>query len=286
MNYRKKECLPIIKLPEVLIDENRGKVCSKCCSNQVVIASSLSNDTFKNDVTGVYIKKGIETDTAAFSLEDCKGNIIPNLGEDAVFPNDNLAVGYIFDWKQILLAHGTGTYIIKVEFTIAGIAGGYTFRVLELKEYSLQSVKNSVRIYSKFNSYFQKDNIDFTDSNFKDSVRFNGFFGNREPGTEINNLIDKGRKVVKVTRENVNKYVLRTDPIEICMSKQLIDFHFLNEDSILISDHNRYNHDFQIFDKEVAITEEPKIEYIESDRRAKISATFGDRKLEDKSYYR
>ena len=70
------------------------------------------------------------------------------------------------------------------------------------------------------------------------------------------------------------------------MSKQLIDFHLLNEDVLKISDHNRFNHDFQIFDKEVSLADEAKIEYIKGDRRAEISVTFGDRKLQDKSYYR
>ena len=42
-----------------------------------------------------------------------------------------------------------------------------------------------------------KELIDYTNSNHKDSIRFNGFFGNRTPNTEINNLITKGRKVEK-----------------------------------------------------------------------------------------
>jgi hypothetical protein len=286
MNYRKKECYPIIKLPESLVDENRGKICTKCCNNQLVLADTISNDTHKNDFTGVYIKKATDTDTAIFTMENCEGEIVSNQGETAIFPNDNLAVGYIFDWKKILNTHGVGIYSIKLNYTIAGIAGAHTVRVLQLKKFNRQNVKESVRIYSQFNSYFQKDNVDFTNSNFKDTVRFNGFFGFREPGTDVNNLIDKGRTVVKITRENVNKYTLNTDPIEICMSKQLIDFHLLNEDTLKISDYNRFNHDFQIHDKEVSLVDEPKIEYMEFDRRAKISVIFGDRKLEDKSYYR
>jgi len=286
MNYRKKECLPIIKLPEVLTDENRGKSCTKCCTNQLVLASSSSADTHKNDFTGVYMKKGTDSDTIAFTMEDCAGDVVSNEGEAGVFPNDSLAVGYVFDWKQILTAHGVGVYSIKVDYNIAVIAGNHTVRVLQLKEFSRENVKESVRVYSEFNSYFQKDNIDFTNSNFKDVVRFNGFFGNREPGTEISNLIDRGREVVKVTRENVNKYTLETDPLEICMTKQLIDFHLLNEDTLKISDYNRFNHNYQLLDKEVSLSDEPKIEYIVGDRRAKISVTFGDRKLEDKSYYK
>ena len=286
MNYRKKECYPIVVLPEVLIDEDRGKKCGKCCSNQVVLGDKTSNDTWKNDFTGVYIKRDEHSDTVVFSMEDCSGVVYSNEGEDAIFPNDDLAVGYIFDWQKVLNVHGVGDYLIIADYTIAGIVGRHTVRSFRLKEFSRNNVKESVRIYSEFNSYFQKDNVDFTNSNFKDTVRFNGFFGNREPGTDINNLIDKGRKVLKVTRENVNKYTLNTDPLEICMTSQLIDFHLLNEDVLKISDHNRFNHDYQILDREVVLVDEPKIEYKEFDRRANITVTFGDRTLEDKSYYR
>ena len=70
MNYRKQECYPIVKLPQSLVDENRGKICGKCCVNQIVLADASSNDTYKNDFTGVYLKKGENTDTFTFSMED------------------------------------------------------------------------------------------------------------------------------------------------------------------------------------------------------------------------
>lgn len=232
------------------------------------------------------MKKGVLADTIEFKLERCDGEELTSLGEAGVFPNDSLAIGYIFDWKQILTAYEEGKYNIKVEFNISGISGGFTVGSYELKRFSLYNSKNTVRIYSEFNSYYQKDNIDFTDSNFKDTVRFNGFFGNRNPETEINNLIDKGRSVVKVTRENLNKYTLETDPIEIGMTIQLLDKHFINEDIIRISDYNRYNHDYKIFDKEVILVDTPEVEYIYKDRRAKITAIFGDKTMRDKSYYR
>jgi len=70
------------------------------------------------------------------------------------------------------------------------------------------------------------------------------------------------------------------------MTQQLIDKHFINEDIIKITDYNRFNHDFNIFDKEVVLIDTPEFEYPFLDRKAKIIATFGDRKLIDKSYFR
>lgn len=219
-------------------------------------------------------------------MENCDGTVITNYGEVGTFPNDDLAVGYIFDWNQILDNEGVGNYSIKVDFNIAGVIGDYIVSTYELKKFSSQSSKDSIRIYSEFNSYYQKEDIDFTGSNIIDTIRFNGFFGNREPETEINNLINKGRKVDKVTRENLNKYTLETDPLEIAMTKQILDKHFINEDIIKFSDYNRFNHDYNIFDQSVSITDTAKVEYIYRDRRAKITAVFGDKVLVDKSYYR
>lgn len=276
----------MLQLPNLLVDGVRGKICEKCCKNQLVLAHPTDSETHKNDFTGVYLKKGVLADTITFTMEDCDGLVVSNQGDPAIFPNDTLAVGYIYDWKKVLNIHGAGKYSIKANFNIASVVGSFTVNSFDLREFTRENVKETVRIYSEFNSFFLKDDIDFTDSNFKDTIRLNGFFGNREPETEINNLIDKGRKVLKATRENLNKYTLSTDPIEIGMSKQIIDFHLLNEDVIKISDYNRWNHDFQIFDIDVVLVDTPKIEYIEFDRRAKINVTFGDRKLLDKSYYR
>jgi len=286
LNYRKKQDLEIVTIPTAEVEGDRGGKCGQCCEDQIVLADITSSDSHKSDFTGVYMKKGTPADSISFTMEKCDGTLIPNIGEDGIFPNDDLAVGYIYNWLDILSTYGVGKYNIRVDFTIAGITSGYLVGSYKLENFTRETSKDSVRIYSEFNSYYQKDNIDFTDSNFKDVVRFKGFFGNREPETEINNLIDKGREVVKVTRENVNKYTLNTDPLNICMTRQLIDKHFINENIIKISDYNRFNHDFNIFDKSVSITETAKIEYIYRDRRAKISIVFGDKKLEDKSYYR
>ena len=142
-----------------------------------------------------------------------------------------------------------------------------------------------MRIYSEPSSYSQKELIDYTNSNVKDSIRFKGFFGHRQPKTEINNLITKGRRVEKTTRENLNEYTLKTDPLEIVVTRRLIDFHFLNEDKLLITDHNAYNHDYNLFDKKVVLEESAELEYYERNRWAKLTAKFGDREKLDKSYY-
>jgi hypothetical protein len=134
-------------------------------------------------------------------------------------------------------------------------------------------------------SYFLPEAIDFTASNYEDSLRFRGFFGIRQPGTEINELIDKGRVSVKTTRDNLNKYTLETDPILECISRRLLDFHFLLQDECFITDHNASNHSYQFEDKKLVLEEEPEVDYIRRSRYAKITAVFSDRTKDQKSYY-
>jgi hypothetical protein len=284
MDYRIKTDYEIARLPKIFIEEKRSK-CSPCSTcNQLVLASLDSNDSHKNDKKGVFLKKTYDLDTIDFVIE-FNGAVIPNLGEAVTFPEDSLTVGYVFDWKQFLQTTGVGCYVIKCNFNIAGIDGSYTIGIYDLKNYSVSNAKSTVRIWSKFRSYSLSNSVDFTNSNFQDMIRFKGFFGNRTPETEISNLVSKGRKVEKVTRENLNKYELRSNPLNECRTKQLLDFHFLHEDFMYISDHNSKNHSYDYFDKSVVLVDAPSIEYTDGDRMAKVTAYFGDKVLNKKSMY-
>jgi len=286
MNYRQKICVNVIRFPQGFAEENRG-LKKECCDAELKLASSTSNDSYKNDWSGVPVKISDISDIVDIIITKCDDpfNPLPLLGEVLDCPEDELTVGYVFEWKQYLLAYGEGLYTISVQFTISGTPGGYDFGTFELKEFTIPNAAETSRVYSQFNSYLQRELMDFTNSNYKDTIRFHGFFGNREPKTEINNLISKGRKIEKVTRENLNAYTLRTDPVSICITRRLLDWHFLNEDVCKISDHNRTNHDYLLFDLPVALEETPEIEYIEGNRWAKVTAIFGDRSKLDKSYY-
>lgn len=285
MNYRFKEDISIIEFPPGFEEEDRLKCKRYCCTPELRLASLTEDGISKNDVTGVFIKRSDLTDVVTFKIEKCgAGNLTPLLGYAPTFPQDTLAIGYVFDWKQYLQTYGIGRYTIKVEYTISGITQEVTWGQYDLKEYSIYSARGTVQVYSEWRSKYQLFNIDFSNSDFKDSIRFKGFFGNREPKTQINNLISKGRKVEKVTREHLNTYTLKTDPVANNITRQLVDWHLLNEDKMLITDHNATNH-FYYFEKAVVLEDEPEIEYYEKNRWAKITAKVGDRDKLDKTYY-
>lgn len=286
MNYRYKTDHLVIKFPEGYAEEDRLKCKRYCCTPELRLASETETEEWKNDITGVFIKRSQPGDLVEFKIEKCDvGDLTPLLGDVVDFPQDDLAIGFIFKWKEYLAAYGPGRYKITVEFTISGVTGGFDWGQYDLKPYSIENASGTVRVYSEWKTKYQDLDVDFSNSNFKDSIRFNGFFGNREPRTEINNLITKGRKVEKVTRENLNFYTLRTDPVPECITRQLIDLHLLNEDTLLISDHNASNHSYQYYNRPVVLEETAEVEYIERNRWAKVTVKLGDRQKTKKTYY-
>ena len=285
MDYRHKNCFNVAKLPDTFEEQVRQN-CNNCKDcKEMVLANTLETETYKNDYTGVYLKKSSASDLVLFEMLDSTGAVITNYGDVVTFPQDVLTEGFVYDWKQVLLNHGEGCYGIRVKFDIAGVEGEFMWGKYDLFKYTIKRALTTVRVASEFNSYLLSVDVDFTGSTFRDSVRFHGYFGDRQPETEINNLVDKGRKIVKTTRENLNSYSLMSDPLTINITKQLIDFHFLNEDKMFISDYNAHNHNYQYLDYPVALSGTADVKYTVGTRLASLTANFSDRALNQKSYY-
>jgi len=284
MDYRKKEDFSIIRIPESFTPEDRGK--RECCCSFDVIADLTSTDSWHNDITGVFAKKAKQSDSITWTITKC-GTVgaLTNLGTAGVYPNEPLGVGFMFDWKQYLSTYGVGEYTISIAYTIAGVTRGFAIGKYELNHYNIGRLDGTIRIKSEFNSYSLSENFDFTNSNHVDTIRTQGMFGLRKPGTVIANHVDINRKVLKSTRENLNKYDLFCEPVKECSSIRLLDFHFLNEDRCYLTDHNAGNHSYRYLDIPVYIESVEEPEYHGQSRLATIKATFGDRKKDQKSYY-
>ena len=284
MDYRFKEKVAIIRFPQGFSEEDRG-VKLGCCTNFQVLASTTSNDTWKNDIELAYVKKSTLTDIVTFTIEKCgTSGLLPNLGDTAVFNQDSLAAGFMFDWKQYLTTYGEGTYTIKVIFTISGVAGGYDWGVYDLKNFSINTASNTIRVKSKFNSYSMSENIDFSNSNCLTTLRLNGYFGDPQDNTEIRQLITKGRVSQKTSRENLTQYEHSTVPLLVMFTRRL-KFQLLNQDECFISDHNKTNHNYNLFDTPVVLSESAEFVYRTGSRLADVKASFGTRKKDQKSFY-
>lgn len=281
MDYRFKHTLSVFK-PEKPDDGDRGL--NACCC-KIPVFASVATDEWKNDTTLVFYKKAVSSDTCTWELRKCgSSTILTNYGTDAVFPNDDLAVGFMYDWNEVYDNYGVGEYTITQNYTKAGVSYTKTWGAYDLQVWDMYRVQKFVRFRTIFNTYNQKKDIDFTGSNCFDTLRVPGIFGKRDPKPEVDQLITKGYVSEKVTRKYDNEYRLETDLIGECLSKWLLDLHIIDEDEIYVTEHWKYNHNKYI-DFPVVLREVTETGYPTKDNRAHFTVTFGDRVKNDNSMF-
>jgi hypothetical protein len=276
-----KNTWPVAQLPFQADSQNRRF--PECGKPFFVLADTSDSSGYKNDVRGVYLKRALSTDTIDFYVE-LNGVQLTPLGSPVYFPNDPLVAGFVVDWRQHLAITGPGCYRIKVEANLAGLAVDYYEGSYNVQPWSIDRAMGTVRLYSKFDSYNREKDVNFKESGFIDSIRFNGFFGKMQPNTEVNNLIGVNRELRKVTRRNDKTYELQSDPLNICHTKRIIDDHLIDENLILVCDHNSHNHSYEYRDLGCIVDEVGEVGYNEG-RGAIVNATFKDKYALNKSMF-
>jgi hypothetical protein len=242
-----------IKLPKPFTEQNRGWKQDCCvCSPMLTLASLTDSESWKNDVTSAWIKLSDPTDVVSFQLY--KNNVLTTYTPTLVaFPNESDAYYTTIQWKDVLASDGIGCFELRVSYDISGVTGNYVWGSYNLREYSIQNALKTARIRVKFNLQQEIEGINFTNANVEDCIRFNGFIGERQPNTEIDNLIYQNREVKTVVRENLNKYTITTDPSEECLITKLTDLYLLSENEMFISDYNAHNHSYKYLDLPVIV---------------------------------
>jgi hypothetical protein len=273
-----------IKLPVPFTEENRGW--KGCCECRMLVLASATSDTWKNDVTSAWIKLSDPADTVTFLLIDENGNTTTYTPPVFSFPNEENAFYTTIKWADVLASDGAGCYDLKVEYNISGILGQFTWGEYTLRPYSIQNALKTARIRVKFNLRQEVEGINFTDANVEDTIRFYGFIGERQPKTEIDNLIYQDRTMKSVVRENLDQWSIMTDPLEDCMMYKLTDLYLLSENEMWISDYNIHNHSYRIQDIPVILEESPEIDYlVKYQRKAVLTALVGRKLKNRRTYY-
>ena len=271
-----------IRLPEIFEEQDRGYF--RCCCPFNVLADG-SSDTWKNDVTSAWIKLSSAGDTATATLY--KDGIPTSYTPAAIpFVNEPNAFYWTIPWKEVLASDGAGCYHLKISFDIAGVLNVFTWGIYNLKPYTIQNALKTARLRVVFDSQQDIEGINFSGSQVEDSIRFFGFIGNRQPNTEIDNLIYQNREVRKVVRENLNTYEIITDPTCEDHTKKITDLYLLSENNLFISDYNAHNHSYRYLDLPVIVQESPEITYFELSREASVKCVVGDKTKDQRSYFR
>lgn len=272
-----------IQLPQIFEEENRGFF--KCCETQLVLASTTSTDTWKNDVSSAWVKLSDPSDSATILLtKDGQPTSYPV--SIITFPNEPNAIYRTIYWRDVLSSDGEGCYKIEIAYTIGGMTGNFTWGTYDLKEYSVERALGTARIRVLLNLKQAIEDINFTNSMVEDSIRFYGFIGNRQPNMEIDNLIYQDRTVKTVVRENLDTYEIKTDPYTNETLKRLTDLYLLSENDMFISDYNSFNNSYEINDVSVTVQDSPEIDYLDQfQRKAVLTCIVGDKTKNKRTFY-
>ena len=271
-----------IQLPVIFTEQDRGfKI---CCDPLLVLAGG--DETWMNDVSSAWIKVSDPSDTFDFILEKDGVPVSVYVLEVQEFPNEANAYYVTIKWKDVISLEGAGCYELKISYDISGLSGAFTWAKYTLLPYSIQNALKTARIRVKFNLKQEIEGINFTGANVEDSFRFWGFIGDRQVNTEIDNLIYQDRSVRTVVRENLDTYVISTDPLRECFITPLTDLYLLSENEMWISDYNAHNHSYKILDVPVVVEEAPEIDYLDRwQRRAVLTCTVGIRNKDKRTHY-
>jgi hypothetical protein len=264
-----------IRLPENFEEPNRGL--KGCCECEYLVFGSGSSSTFENDVTSAWMKLSDSADIITFVLEDSHGNATNYIPTPQAFINEPFAYYTTIRWKDVLNSDGEGCYTLKIQYEISGIVGFVIWGKFKLQKYSIQSTLKTARVRAFFNAYHEIEQIDFTNSNVESSFRFYGFIGNRQPNTEIDNIIYQNREMKRVIRENLNQYEIITEPVFECFTRPLIELFLLSENELFISDYNAHNHSYRIQDLPVIVEESATLDYLPLSRYAILKCKVGDK---------
>jgi hypothetical protein len=241
-------------------------------------------ESWKNDKSSAWIKLSSIDDSASFRLFKC-GIGTTYAPTPIPFVNEPNAYYTTINWADVLVSDGVGNYELVVTFNIAGVAGAFTWAEYNLQQYTIQNALTTARVRAIFNGYHEIEGINFTGSFVESSHRFHGFIGNRQPNTEIDNIIYNNREMKRVIRENLNDYEITTDPEDECIIKPLVDLYLLSENELFISDYNAHNHSYRYLDIAVIVSESPSIEYKQFSRKAVLTCKVADKLKNQRTYY-
>lgn len=270
-----------IKLPEIFVEDNRGDI-SCCCKYLVLAGNGL--ETWKNDKTSAWIKLSNSGDVFTFNLtkNGVPANYIPTPKQ---FINEPNAYFTTIEWSDVLNSDGVGCFHLSINYEISGIVGSIPIGDFDLKFYSVENALKTARVRAIFDGVHETDGINFSGSGVESTFRFFGYIGNRQPNTEIDNIIYQNREMKRVIRENLNTYELITDPENECIIKPLLDLYLLSENQLFISDYNAHNHSYRYLDIPVTLNESASVEYKDFSRLAVLKCTLEDKFKTNRTYY-
>ena len=229
-----------------LIDELGHEVCA-CdgCAFQETQFVKNGGSWWQNDSKSFIRGKVFDTDTITFTLlkDGVQVAVLNNSTYGEYFDFGDLVIdtykGIYLSWTLVQQAFGYGDYTVKTTHVSLGTTYTFESHKFNVVEYTAERADGSVRIETYQNGVIMSG-FDYTGINWYQSLRIDGFFGDKIPEFISDNYQDANRNVRQITAKIENSYKLITKLLPSYISD------YLNEDAILsnqiqITDYNIYN---------------------------------------------
>lgn len=254
---------PIPALPTLDLPDNTT---NECCADLAlkVLAHATETDEYKNDVTSVvYWFDPVVNDVdlelwklnaagAYAKVDDLNDS---SYGEftaygDFVNTDGEKFIGYQIDWREVLIAHGAGSYKVKWIASTSYGTSGNGFNIIGtdvtliycLSAFTAERANRTVRLEYYINSimgdaFDPKRKKNFVGLDWYNSFRLPGYFNFSKPKhtEEYNEYFDRSRKFIKSERED--EYVLKLKQLPGFIEKILRN-DFNQADQRFITDYN------------------------------------------------
>lgn len=267
-------------------DPDRGF--KECCYVNYVFADTGSSDTEKNDSYGGHVfKREDPADTISFFLEKNGGDLAFTAAFGAFYdfgsvPSQPKLSGIQIDWKKVLTIEGAGAYRAKAVLNFSSGTATIYSNTFELRQFSWELAHNTVRFDAIHNSCLDKLDIDFTGTNWKESVRVRGIFGFRQNEIKQIEYMDSLLNSKFTEIENVEKYTYKSLMIPECIALQLWDRVFLAS-NIAVNDYNKNNSSYEYINFPVVVDKANESKYFETSRRLKQEYVFKAKRSNNRS---
>jgi len=276
-----------VDIPEQ--NETPEEIFKECCYIHKVLADINSTDDLRNDYSSFYHQRQLSNETVDFFLFEYATNTETLLNTDThgtyfdfgSFSQNLDFKGYLVSWKKVLTELGEGSYKIIKRQNIAGVDVETESLVFTLMQYSDRLADHTVRMDIVMNGNLQKLSVDFTDMQWKHSIRVPGFFGNREPQYEENNLVSRFFERRQISMQQTNEYKFQTNQVPRCVTFEIWDF-FLFANDIYFSDYNLNNHSYGFKKFAVKYASNEGTVYGPLTRKAQLNLVFNDKKLDNR----
>jgi hypothetical protein len=235
-----------------LVDEPGYSVCAcdrSCEFEEIAFVGTSDGAWWKNDKKRFIRSKRFASDTIVFSLRKNDAQVAvlnsSTYGDYFDFGSSQLINPdykcFIINWKLVKQAFGYGKYVVRTVHTSLGTIRTYDSYKFHVREYSDAVANGTVRIET-YQTGVLMNGFDYTGINLYQSLRIQGFFGDKKPEYELNYYQDTERFDKQIQAKVRDIYRLETQPLPSSV------YNVLNYDDILAND--IYITDYNVKNKE------------------------------------